>query len=123
MTLKRIRLELARNREFPNGSPRHGYEFAAPLDADGHLDADVWRKERTRCRVKRFWAGEPDELGLLVHRRGGGWAFDYDKSRDADDEAGFKFDTHTFAEGEYVSISEHDGERRTFRVALVQDLD
>jgi hypothetical protein len=30
--LKRIRLELARSKEFPMGSANHGYEFVAPLD-------------------------------------------------------------------------------------------
>jgi hypothetical protein len=29
--LKRIRLHLARSRDFPSGSSRHGYEFVAPL--------------------------------------------------------------------------------------------
>src|SRR5262245_42505775 len=29
--LKRIRLNLARSKEFPAGSARHGYEFVAPL--------------------------------------------------------------------------------------------
>jgi hypothetical protein len=29
---KRIRLELARSKEFPEGSATHGYEFVAPLD-------------------------------------------------------------------------------------------
>lgn len=38
MTLKRLRLELARTPQFPNGSSHHGYEFTAPLDAQGHLD-------------------------------------------------------------------------------------
>jgi len=32
--LKRIRLNLARSKEFPVGSDQHGYEFVAPLDAD-----------------------------------------------------------------------------------------
>ncbi len=31
MTLKRIRLELARNKEYPDGSSRHGYEFRAAI--------------------------------------------------------------------------------------------
>jgi hypothetical protein len=29
--LKRIRLNLARSKEFPSGSERHGYEFVAPV--------------------------------------------------------------------------------------------
>ena len=32
--LKRIRLHLARSKDFPSGSAHHGYEFVAPLDAD-----------------------------------------------------------------------------------------
>jgi hypothetical protein len=34
--LKRIRLHLARAKEFPSGSASHGYEFVAPLDSKGH---------------------------------------------------------------------------------------
>lgn len=123
MTLKRIRMVLARDHDFPNGSTEHGYEFAAPLDGDGHLDAAEWRKTRERCRVKRFWAGQPNEIGLLVHKRGGGWAFDYNPKSDTDDEPGFKFDSHRFVPGEYVSVTEHDGVQRTFRVVGVGDLD
>ena len=121
--MKRIRLELARDHDFPNGSRAHGYEFAAPLDEAGHLDAAEWRQARDRCRVKRFWDKQPAEIGHLVHRRGGSWAFDYDPKRKDDDEPGFKFDTHRFVPGEYVSITEHDGVQRTFRVTAVGDLD
>jgi len=123
MTLKRIRLELARDHDFPEGSRHHGYDFAAPLDEAGHLLADEWRRERERCRVRRFWQGAPDEIGHLVHKRGGAWAFDYDPKSDVDDEPGFKFNVHTFVPGEYVSITEHDHKQRTFRVVSVQDLD
>jgi hypothetical protein len=123
MTLKRIRLELARDKQHPNGSRKHGYDFAAPLNDAGELVAEEWRNERNRCRVRRFLEGQPDEIGRLVHRRGGSWAFDYNPKTDADDEPGFKFDRHHFVPGEYVSITEHDGVQRTFRVATVLDLD
>src|SRR5688572_12012268 len=36
--LQRIRLHLARSKDFPDGSARHGYEFVAPLGEDGHID-------------------------------------------------------------------------------------
>jgi hypothetical protein len=120
MALKRVRLELARNPEFPNGSNRHGYEFWAPLNASGHLLAEEWRKHRAQCRVRRFWAGSPDETGLLVHHRGGTWVFDYDGQTDTDDEPGFKFDKHQFVPGEYVSVTEHDHIQRAFRVLSVE---
>src|SRR5690242_12870665 len=47
--LKRIRLNLARSKEFPTGSARHGYEFVAPLDAGGHIDPALWRQHREHC--------------------------------------------------------------------------
>ena len=123
MTLKRVRMELARDHDFPEGSRYHGYEFAAPLDDSGHLSAEEWRKTRERCRVKRFWGKDASEIGHLVHRRGGTWAFDYNPARKDDDEPGFKLDKHVFAPGEYVSFTEHDGMQRTFRIVSVQDLD
>jgi len=121
---KRIRLNLARSKEFPNGSARHGYEFVAPLDAKGHIDAKLWHQHRDRCRVRRFWDGEDEQIGLLVHKPGGAeharWVFDYDRSTSDDDEAGYRFGGHAFAPGEYVSISEEDGELHTFKVVSVE---
>jgi hypothetical protein len=123
MPLKFVRLELARDHEFPNGSSERGYEFVAPLDADGHLSASEWQAFRDRCRVKRFWADEPKEIGRLVHRRGGSWAFDYDPTRTSDDEPGIKLDKHRLVPGEYVSFREHDGQTRTFFIKAIIDLD
>ncbi len=118
MALKNIRLELARTKEFPDGSRAHGYEFVAPLDADGHLDRDEWRQFRQVCTVWRFWQGEQDERGLLVHGRGDRWAFSYEPGEE-DDEPIFKFDRHNFIVGEYVSITEHDGINRPFRIVSI----
>jgi len=122
--LKRIRLNLARSKEFPAGSDRHGYEFVAPLDASGHIDVDQWRVHREHCGVRRFWAGEEDETGRLVHKPGGPeharWVFDYDDTAEDDDEAGYRFGAHAFQPGEYVSIRDEDGEMHTFRVVSVQ---
>ena len=123
MSLVSIRLNLARDPDFPQGSRAHGYEFVAPLDADSHIDAEGWRKHRKDCRVRRFWPGTDDELGHLVHTKGRTWAFHYDVVGDEDDdEAGYRFDSHRFAPGEYVSIREHDGVTRTFRVESVKPL-
>jgi hypothetical protein len=122
MTLKRIRLELARDQDFPDGSRERGYDLIAPIGEDDCLVADEWRLNRDRCRVRRFWAGE-EERGRLVHKRGGTWAIDYDPKTEEDDEPGFRFDKHRFAPGEYVSLKEHDGHMRTFRIVSVVDLD
>ena len=120
--LKLIRLNLARTKEFPGGSARHGYEFTAPLDADGHIDAAAWKKLREKCRVRRFWADEEEDIGHLMHRPGGSWAFHYDIGGDEDDEAGYRFGSHAFNVGEYVSIRDEDGELHTFQVVPVQDV-
>ena len=122
MTLKRIRLELARDHDFPDGSPDRGYDFIAPVGEDDHLIAQEWRQHRDRCRVRRFWAGT-EEMGRLVHRPGGTWAFDYDTRATEDDEPGYRFDKHRFAPGEYVSLKEHDGVMRTFRIVSVVEMD
>jgi hypothetical protein len=121
--LKRIRLNLARSKEFPSGSARHGYEFVAPLDGDGHIDAGEWRKHREHCGVRRFWEGEDDQVGRLIHKGGGKsdrWVFDYDQSAEEDDEAGYRFAAHVFRPGEYVSIRDEDGEMHTFQVVSVE---
>ena len=77
MSLKRIRLELARTPDHPNGSPSFGYEFVAPLDDKGHLASVEWPTQKGACTVRRFWNGTPDEHGALIHRRDGSWAFSY----------------------------------------------
>ena len=118
MSLKRVRLELARTPDFPNGSANHGYEFTAPLDAKGHLDSADWSKNKAACTVLRFWNHQPDEHGVLIHRKDGRWAFSYAPGDD-DDEPIFKFDKHLFTVGEYVTVTEHDGVARPFRVAEV----
>jgi hypothetical protein len=124
-TFKRIRLNLARSKEFPEGSSRHGYEFVAPLDDKGHIDVERWREHRENCRVRRFWEGEDDEIGFLVHKPGGAeharWMFDYNPERADDDESGYRFGSHVFRQGEYVSIRGADSEMHTFQVAAVQN--
>ena len=119
--LKKIRMKLARSPEHPNGSPQHGYEFTAPLDSSGHIDPSVWKQEREHCRVRRFWGLEADDIGHLVHRPGGSWAFVYDIEGDEDDEAGYRFGSHAFNIGEYVSVKDEDGDMHTFQVVSVEN--
>jgi hypothetical protein len=120
---KRIRLNLARSREFPSGSTDHGYEFVAPLDAAGHIDPAQWQMHRDNCGVRRFWNGK-EEHGHLVHKPGGAeharWVFDYDGTAAEDEDAGYRFGTHVFHPGEYVSIRDEEGEMHTFQVVSVE---
>lgn len=118
MGLKRIRLELARTPEFPDGSAVHGYELVVPLDSHGHLDPAGFADDKAACTVRRFWEGAHDERGTLVHTRRG-WAFSYATGPD-DDEPIFKLDQHRFTVGDYVTVTEHDGVARPFRVVEVK---
>ena len=117
--LSRIRLELARTKEHPDGDARTGYEFVAPLDDKGFIDPAQWHEARSKCQVLRFRPNESSELGHLARRRGGSWAFHYDFAGAAeDDETGYRFAAHSFRQGEYVSIRE-DGELMTYRIASI----
>jgi len=59
-----------------------------------------------------------------VHKSGGSeharWIFDYDDSSDDDDEAGYRFASHAFRPGEYVSIRDENGGMHTFQVVSVE---
>jgi len=124
MSLCKIRLELARDHDFPEGSRMRGYEFTAPLDAEGRIDHEAWKTNRDQCRVLRFWEGNDDEVGHLIRKPGGSWAFHYDLLGDPDDdESGYRFGNHVFRPGEYVSIKEHDDVMRTFKVVMAQPLE
>jgi hypothetical protein len=122
MSLKRIRLELARDPEFPEGSRERGYEFAAPLDECGRLVPAEWRRARSRCRVTRFRPGDAEYVGHLVWR-GGVWVFAPDADDATAEAAHFKLGIRRFIPGEYVAFSEPNGIKRTFRVARVADLE
>jgi hypothetical protein len=119
----RIRLNLARSKEFPEGSAGHGYDFVAPLDAHGHIDPKLWKEHRDHCRVRRFWNGEDEQIGWLVHKPGGAeharWVFDYDATRSDDDESGYRFGGRAFVPCEYVSI-DHEDDLHTFKVVSVE---
>ena len=119
-----ITLHLARTPEYPEGSASHGYEIVAPLNREGHLNANLWQKARRRCHVLRFWAGEPDRIGRLIHKAGGQggatWVIDYDDNEPDAEEQGYHLNTHRFVEGEYVSIRDHrTGEPIPFKVVAL----
>jgi hypothetical protein len=118
MSLHKIRLELARTPEFPEGSADCGYEFIAPLDRAGHLDSRAWSRDKEKCTVRRFWLRENDEHGRLRHHPGGVWAFSY--RGEESEEPIFRLDKHVFQTGAYVSVTEHDGIARPFKVVDVE---
>ncbi len=119
--LKKIRLELGRTPDRPEGDPNVAYEIVAPLDRSGHLDAEAWKTHRADCIIAHLRPGLPVEKGALLHRRGNVWAFSYRPGTE-DDEPLFKLDSHQFVVGEYVSITGHDGAQKPYKVVSVTNL-
>lgn len=116
--LSSIRLELARTRDFPEGSSAFGYEFKAPLNGDGRIDIARWQHAMSLCTVRHFRPGVDDEHGSLIRTRRHSWAFSYAPGED-DDEPVFHLEDHVFREGEYVSVTGHDGVALPFKVVSV----
>jgi hypothetical protein len=115
----RVRLELARHKDFPEGSHRHGYEFVMPLDPAGRLDRALFRKAPELCTVHRFWEGSPDLTGTLHHTTHDRWMFSYHLG-EMEDEPIPHFADHLFREGDYVAVREPDGVEHTFTVVQVR---
>lgn len=117
----KVHLELARTRELPEGSRTRGYELIVPIDESGHIDEESWRADRTRATVRRFWEGEEDEHGLLMRSRNHKWAISY-KPGDEDDTPLYHLENHLFRDGEYLSITEQDGETLPFKITGITKL-
>jgi len=120
-SFRRIRLELAREKGYPQGSALIGYTLVAPLNANGQIDADLWHKYHQFCRVVRFRPDEADDVGHLIRKPGGSWAFRYDIKGDQEEETGYHFSSDRFTLGDYVSVREDDG-LHTFQVASVESV-
>jgi hypothetical protein len=114
MSWTRVRLQVARSREFPTGSTRHGYEMTMPLKPDGRIDEKTLRAAPELATVHRFWEGEGDAVGQIVHERGR-WLISYEPGG-PENEPLHRFAEHQFREGEYVSVREGAGAEHAFTV-------
>lgn len=120
MNWKSIRLELARTKEFPEGSASRAYLLRLPLHEDGLIDEVELQGSPARATVHRFWPNEPDMSGYVI-RTPNGWAFSYEMGEE-DDEAVFHLETHPMRIDEYITLTEPDGRRLPFRVASLKAL-
>lgn len=117
-SFRHVKMLLARTKDHPQGEPNEGYDLLVPLDSEGRLDADIWRKNQTACRVRHFTEDGDARIGRLKRKPGGQWYFDYEPG-ESDDEIGFRFGEERFLTGEYVSVG-HAQNMRTYRVARVE---
>ncbi|MEQ1818803.1 MAG: hypothetical protein ABL871_09340 [Terricaulis sp.] len=121
--LSQIVLHLARNPAagVAEGDSTHGYVLVAPLTREGLLDDHAWRDHKADCAVRAFAAGVVRD-GKLA-RRGHNWFFDYERNATNDDEPVFKLERHTFAIGEYVTVTDQSDTPLVYRVDSVKVLD
>ena len=115
----RLRLELARSHEFPDGSTRHGYVLILPLDGDGRIDIAAYRKAPELCSLHRFWEGEGDAVGQVVLRGPRRWAFAYHADR-GDDEPVPYLAEHVFRTGQYLAVREASGQEHVLRIVAAE---
>ena len=117
---KSIRLELARTKEFPEGSASRAYLLHLPLDPGGLIDEEALGHAPALATVHRHWPNEPDLSGYVI-RTPNGWALSYQPGED-DDETVFHLETHPIRVGEYITLTEPDGRRLPFRVASLNQI-
>ncbi len=120
MPLSRIVLRLARNpgTEFAGGDDHRGYALTAPLTPAGLLDIDAWHAVKDQCLVRRFAPDEDPVEGRLA-RRGQSWFFDYEGAAADDDEPVYRLGDHSFGVGDYVTVTDHNRRRLTYKVTDV----
>lgn len=117
---QRIRLELARTADFPQGSPDRGYVIRLPLDEEGTIDREAHRAHQEVATVRRFWPGETGMGGHIVATPRG-WAFSYRPGED-DDEVIHHLERHRLVRGEYITLSEPDGDVEPFKIVRISEL-
>jgi hypothetical protein len=119
MSLSRIVMRLARNpgTEFADGDDHRGYTLTAPLTADGKIDEAGYKAAKAQAVVRRFAPDEDAQEGVLG-KKGDRWFFDYGEDADGEEPL-YRIGEHTFAVGEYVSISDEDGRLLTYKVTDV----
>lgn len=118
MVWMRIRAELARSHQYPEGSHRHAYEFTLPLDDAGRFDQKSHKKGMQLCTVHRYWEGEGDAVGELLHIAPAKWVFSYDEDEGEDTLP--HFTSRIFREGEYLSVVSESGTEHALRIVKVE---
>lgn len=119
MSLSRIVMRLARNpgTEFADGDDHRGYTLTAPLTSDGKIDEGGLKALKGGAKVRHF-APDEDAYEGKLGRRGERWFFDFGDAAD-NEEPLYRLGEHTFAVGEYVSITDEDGRLLTYKVTDV----
>ena len=118
MSWKDIRVELGCAPQFPRGSPHRCYLLHLPLGESGLIDEDLVRASPKHATVRRFWPSQPDLRGHVVKTKRG-WAFAYER-QDHGVALLFEMDVTPIRLGEFITLTEPDGYRRSFSITAVR---
>lgn len=113
--LTKITLQLGRNEGYPDGDRHEGYIINAPINAEGKLDVEIWRKYSKDCKVIRYSANDDNDAeGQLVYKSGK-WSISY--SADFEEEGLFHLADHRLWVGDYVTVTEKDGDALVYVIS------
>jgi len=112
-----VKLELARTDEYPSGSANHSYLIRVPLDENEIIDETARAIDPGRATIRRFWPNEPEQSGYVL-KANNGWAFSYAVGEE-DDENLFHLESHPIKQGEYLTVTEPNGDRLPYRIVAV----
>ena len=115
MSWTRLRLELARGPDHPEGSHRIAYELTLPIDEEGRFAKDSFHRTPEFCTVHRYREDSDDRVATLRHRRSDHWVFAYGAPDPLDEDLP-RFGQHRFRIGDYVSVLDGAGHDHAYRV-------
>ena len=120
--MARVLLTLAAGPGFPEGSPEHRYEIDLVLDPAGRPDGAAWAADPAPWRARRITPGAPPVQGDVQYDADHGWTIRFygaaPESPDAP-ESGLEFGPDSVRPGEYVTVTEPDGQAYAYRVVGV----
>ena len=119
-SFRKIRLELARESEHPEGDAQFSYTLIAPLNSLSQIDHDTWRSYQEASRIIRQRPGKQVAAGHIIRDESGTWTFHYEE-HGGEDEIGYRLSDERFTVGEYISILGEDG-THVYKVASVERL-
>lgn len=114
MNWKSIRMELGSTGEFPGGSVSRAYLVRLPLDDHDLIDESALRLNPTRAIVRRHWATEPDQKGLVTGLDGR-WSMRCDG-----EERLLQLQSGALRLGAHASVVEPNGDVLPFRIVSVR---
>ena len=113
-----IRLELARSKDYPEGSASRAYLLRLPLEPNGLIDEGALREAPAQAIARRCWPDEPEVAGYVVASNGG-YAFSDEPAGHPDGHV-FRLDSHPIRIGENILLTDPTGGKLPFRVASVE---